>query len=344
MRRRIGWYVHHHGRGHLTRLLAVAPYVDAEIVCFSSLPRPAALPPHCTWVLLDRDDDVAHGAPSPDRCDPTAGGLLHWAPLGHVGHRSRLATIAASLAEQRMDAMVVDVSVEVVLLARLLGVPTIVMAQPGHRDDGPHALAFRAATCIIAPWPDGALDLDHLRPVRDKVVHTGGISRFEGRERTVPVSGRRGVLLLGGAGGSAVSVREVDDAAQASGRNWTSLGAAAGATWSEDPWDALCSAELVVSWAGQNAVADLAAAGARAVVIPQDRPFEEQLSTARALDAWELALVPTAWPDAWDWPAVLERAARLEPDWSRWRVAGAAERAAEAIEAVVDSPLTVGDR
>ncbi|WP_285027876.1 glycosyltransferase [Plantibacter sp. ME-Dv--P-122b] len=334
MRPRIGWYVHHHGRGHVTRLLAVAPHLDADIVCFSSFSAPVGLPSNCSWVVLDRDDDVPDGASPPGDRDPTAEGLLHWAPLGHAGHRARLATIAAALSEQRMDAMVVDVSVEVVLLARLLGVPTVVVAQPGNRDDGPHALAFHAASRIVAPWPHGVLDLEHLRAVQHKVVYTGGISRFEGRERTAAETARSGVLLLAGAGGSAVSREAVEEAARASGRDWTSLGTGAGSVWTDDPWDALCRAEVVVSWAGQNAVADLAAAGVTAVVVPQERPFDEQVSTARALEANELAVVRSSWPDAADWPAVLDEAAKLDPDWSRWRVAGAARRAAEAIEAV----------
>lgn len=344
MRPRIGWYVHHHGRGHVTRLLAVAPHLDADIVCFSSFPAPMGLPSNCSWVVLDRDDDVPEGASPPDDCDPTAEGLLHWAPLGHAGHRARLATIAAALAQQQMDAMVVDVSVEVVLLARLLGVPTVVMAQPGHRDDEPHALAFRAASTIIAPWPHGVLQLEHLHPVRDKVVYTGGISRFEGRERTAAEAGRSGVLLLAGAGGSSVSQEAVEEAAHASGRDWTSLGAGAGSVWTDDPWDALCRAEVVVSWAGQNAIADLAAAGVTAVVVPQERPFDEQVSTARALEANELAVVRSSWPDATDWKGILDRASELRPDWSRWQVAGAARRAAEAIEAVAAGDPAGGGR
>nr|WP_228498266.1 glycosyltransferase [Plantibacter sp. VKM Ac-2876] len=325
-------------------MLAVAPHLDADIVCFSSFPEPVGLPSNCSWVVLDWDDDVPDGASPPDDCDPTAEGLLHWAPIGHAGHRARLATIAAALAQQQMDAMVVDVSVEVVLLARLLGVPTVVMAQPGHRDDEPHALAFRAASTIIAPWPHGLLDLEHLRPVRDKVVYTGGISRFEGRERTSAEAGRSGVLLLAGAGGSTVSRDAVEEAVRASGRDWTSLGTGAGSVWTDDPWDALCRAEVVVSWAGQNAIADLAAAGVTAVVVPQERPFDEQMSTARALEANELAVVRASWPDAADWPAVLEQAAELDPDWSRWQVAGAARRAAEAIEAVAAGDPAGGGR
>lgn len=343
----VAWYVHHHGLGHLGRLRAVAPHLDADLLCLSSLPEPAGLPAGCTWVRLDRDDDVRPGDPDPRRADPTAGGLLHWAPLGHPGHRARLARIAAEVTARPVTAFVVDVSAEVTLLARLLGVPPVVVAQPGTRDDDPHALALRAAVRVIAPWPAGLVPAAHLDAVAAKVVHTGGISRFEGR---VPGDGpRSGVLLLAGRGGTDVTAAQVDAAVRATpDRAWSLLGSPGGAgstdggaaspggpgRWSDDPWSELTRAATVVTWAGQGSVADLAVAGARAVVVPQPRPFDEQLATARALDAAGLAVVEPAWPDAARWPEVLDRADALEPDWSRWRTSGAAARAAQAVDDV----------
>lgn len=327
----VAWYVHHHGSGHLGRLRAVAPHLDADVVALSSLPEPAGLPAHVDWVRLDRDDDPdPAGRPAAD-ADPAAGGLLHWAPLLHPGHRGRLARIARELDARGAATIVVDVSVEVTVFARLLGVPPVLVAQPGIRDDEPHALGLRAAARVLAPWPADVLPAAHLEPVRDRVVFTGGISRFDGRR--APGGDREGVLVLGGRGGTGVTAEHVDAAARATpGRRWTALGP--GGTWSDDPWDELTTAGTVVSFAGQNSVADLAVAGARAVVVPQDRPFDEQAVTARALGRAGLAVVEPAWPEPERWPEVLDRAEALQPDWSVWGTAGAAARAAEAIAGV----------
>jgi hypothetical protein len=332
----VAWYVHHHGQGHLGRLRAIAPHLDADVVCFSSLPEPADLPAHCTWVRLERDDAVEPGHPEPALSAPTAHGLLHWAPLQHGGHRGRLVRMAAEVHARGVTAFVVDVSVEVTLFARLLGIPPVLVAQPGVRDDEPHTLGLRAAERVLAPWPDDLVAAAHLDPVRDRTVFTGGISRFDGRE---PADGARsGVLLLSGRGGTDVGPAQVEAAARATpDRRWTLLGAPAGGDgtgWTDDPWAALTAAEAVVAWAGQNSVADLAVAGARAVVVPQPRPFDEQVTTGRALARAGLAVVEPSWPAADRWPEVLERADALEPDWSRWRTAGAAARAAEAIDDV----------
>jgi hypothetical protein len=329
----IGWYVHHHGRGHLTRLLAIAAHVDAGIRCFSSLPEPAGLPANCTWTVLPRDDEPGdHG--DPRDADPTVAGLLHWAPLDHTGHRTRLAAITAAVAADPVSAFVVDVSVEVALLVRLLGIRPVLIAQPGIRDDAPHRSAFQAATRIVAPWPQALLEPAHLQEVGDKVVYTGGISRFDGRPRTG--ASADGVLLLGGAGGSAVTGDDIRAAEAASGEPWRVLGGASDAAWEADPWEALTSASVVVSWAGQNAIADLAAAEAWAVVVPQERPFAEQAETAAALERAGLAIVARAWPEPAAWPDLLHRARERRPDWSAWQVQGAAERAAAAIMAVAE--------
>jgi hypothetical protein len=343
---RIGWYVHHHGRGHLARLLAVAAHVTSDIVCFSSLPEPAGLPTNCSWVVLDRDDAEEPETGGPLRArDVDAGGLLHWAPALHNGHRRRLSAIAAALEGRPVTAFVVDVSAEVTLFVRLLGIPTILITQPGTRDDAPHTLAFRAAHSIIAPWPGELLEPAHLTDLPN-VVYVGGISRFDGRQFHGQHEGaadfpaaKPKVLVLGGAGGSAVTAAAVSAAAAATPEyDWGSVGVPGpgGTGWSDDPWDQLRGADIVVAWAGQNSIADLAAANVRAVVIPQARPFDEQVQTAEALAGSGLAIVEPSWPAPDDWPGVLARARSLRPDWSTWRSAGAGQRAAAEIDATAE--------
>ena len=333
-RPRVAWYVHHHGRGHVGRLLAIAPHLDADILCFSSLPRPDGLPENCEWVHLERDDAVEPGAPPAER-DPSAGGLLHWAPLLHDGHRRRLTAIAATIDRRAVAAFVVDVSAEVTLFARLLGIPPVLITQPGQRDDDTHLLAFRAAAAIIAPWPEELLRPRHLGAF-PQVAYVGGISRFDGR--TAPSDHRSGVLVLSGAGGTTVTAEALDAAVAAThGQSWSSVGPLGGGVWSADPWEQLGRADVVVAWAGQNSVADLAAAGSRAVIIPQGRPFGEQDATADALEHAGLAVVERGWPAADRWHDVLGRARALRPEWSRWRTSGAAARAARAIEDVANT-------
>lgn len=333
----VGWYVHHHGAGHLTRFLAVRPHLRSRVVAFSSMAEPTALPPDTTWVQLPRDDDDIVGPDGVARpavdASPTARGALHWAPFGHPGHAERLATIAAALGERRFASFVVDVSAEVTSLVRLLGVPTVIATQPGERTDAPHRLAFDLADRVIAPWPAGAHRSDALERIDDRVDYVGGISRFDGRIRTEPREAGT-VLVLGGAGDPDLAARVSAAANATPGWRWNVIGGSP-ASWVADPWQQLQRAEVVVTAAGQNSIADLAAVDAHAVVVAQDRPFDEQRATARRLDENGLAVVLDAWPEDAEWPDVLDRARALTPRWTDWQVTGAAARAAAVIRDVM---------
>lgn len=322
----IGYYVHHQGRGHCARAAAIAAQLPTDVVALTS--AELTDPAFSEVVTLDRDD--ADPAPS----DVDAGGLLHWAPRHDEGLRNRMAQLAGFVAARRPAAMVVDVSVEVTLFLRLLGVPVVVMAMPGTRDDLPHQLAYRAADAVIAPWPDDLYRPDWLVEHLHKTVFTGGISRFDARPQVSHPTFAADVLVLTGAGGDRRAPHPATGLADAlPDLKVVGLGPSFG-TWVDDPWPFLCSARLTVIGAGQGSVADAAAAGRPTVVIPEDRPFAEQRATAATLARSELALVASRWPDVDRWRSIVESLGDSTPAWNRWQTAGAAGRAARAIEAV----------
>lgn len=349
----IGWYVHHHGWGHATRVRAILPHLDDEVTVFSSLPAPPGLPSHARWETLPFDaDDIVdpRGARHSPRHfgDETARGALHWAPIAHPGHRARLALIADWVATTAVSAFVVDVSAEVTAFVRLLGVPVVVVAQPGLRTDRPHRMAYEMADRILAPWAEGTIPAAGLDHFRDRVRRVGGVSRYDGRDAGDgrgagdgrdaddgrgggDAAGRR-VLFLGRTLPESVRHRTATLLGEA---GWTVETAGTGdGDRIDDVWPMITRARVVVSAAGQNSVADLAAANARAVVVPQERPFDEQEETARVLAAGGWAEVAPSSAEADEVAALVERAATRTPDWRGWQVRGAAERAAAVIEEV----------
>jgi Glycosyltransferase family 28 C-terminal domain len=332
----IGYYVHHRGAGHVTRAAAIARRVDEAVTGLSSRPRPRDW--EGDWVRLARDD-----APPPlAGADPPAGGALHWAPAGHAGLRQRMAELARWLDAARPRLIVVDVSVEVAAFARLMGVPVALVALPGRRTDDAHTLAFRIASVIVAAWPDWASPMTAAEPWSAKLHPVGALSRFDGRSPSPPPSAdasgrRRRVLVLGGSGGSALTPGQVAEAAGAThGWDWRTLGGPGG--WEPDPWPALASADVVVTHAGQNALAEVAAARRPAIVIPERRPYEEQHCTARELGKAGLALVEPRWPHPDRWPRLLEKAVRRGGDgWVRWNDGRGADRAARVLASPAES-------
>lgn len=345
----VGWYIHHHGAGHLHRFLSVAPELADDITVLSSLPRPESpeSPEACAgaeWIDLPLDVPLSPAQEG----TVAAGGLLHWAPLGDTGYRSRMAMIAEWIARTHPAAVVVDVSVEVALLVRLMGVPVIWVAQRGIRDDQAHRLAYAAAEVIIAPWtaatdpfPAGPPASTSAPPAR--TVHVGALSRFD-RCIPSPTPDARRVGLLLGFGGHAVHGDDIAAAAAAT-PDWT-WEIAAGVEVGEHPnvishppdcdvWGLLNRAAVVVSSASGNAISEVAAARRPLICLPQDRPFDEQHQQAAALSGAGLALVADAWPPAGHWPDLLDRArAHGGSGWSALHDSAGAKRFAAVIRSV----------
>lgn len=327
----LGYYVHHHGSGHLARAGIVARACGVPVVGLSSLPEPPRPHPFAGWVQLAADPAL------PEPVDPTAGGTLHWAPLNSAGYTERMHQLVQWCAVARPGAVLVDLSVEVSALLRLCGVPVVVMTLPGHRDDAAHRLAFGLAARIVAPWPRAVYDPPHLHGFADKVRYTGALSRFDDAAvpAAVPAAAAAGgtasrlVALSGSGGGAAADVVLRELVAR---RGWTYRELGAG-SWSDDVAAELSAATVVVTHAGTNALAEVAALRRPAVVVAQERPFGEQAATATALDAAGIAVAAAPGTDL---PAAVRRALALGGDgWSRWNDGRGAARVAGAVTEVL---------
>ncbi|MFF6993106.1 glycosyltransferase [Streptomyces sp. NPDC010273] len=323
----IGYYVHHQGKGHLHRARNVARHARTPVTGLSSLPRPADWPGD--WVDLPSDT-----GPGAALADPTAGGRLHWAPRHHRGLRTRMGAVAEWITRTSPVLFVSDVSVEVAALARLCGVPVVCAAMRGDRTDPAHVLGYDLADTLLAPWPASVPEPGWPQRWYDKTVHTGAFSRYDGRARPTGAGTGREVLMLLGAGGTELDEADLRKAAEATPDwNWTIVGGCGG--WADDPWPLMCRADVIVTHAGQNAVAECAAARTPAVIVPQSRPHGEQHATARALAAAGLAIVCGHWPEPHEWPTLLAEARSNDGErWASWAPGDGAERAATLLDSL----------
>lgn len=336
----IGWYVHHQGHGHLHRAGRVALELAARgepVTGLSSLPRPPGWPG--AWLQLARDDE---GGPPED---PTAHGRLHWVPRRDAGLARRQAQVSTWIAREAPRVLVVDTSVEVALLARLHGTPTVSVVPPGRREDEPHRLAFEVADAVVGAWPPGWTE--HLLPttprqLRDRVDAVGAVARYSTAAAPPPPRrpGPPRAVLLAGTGDAGPTPAQVRAAvADAAGWQWQLLGRQVDRElggWVGDPWPLLRDADVVVTHAGQNALAEVAAARRPAVVLPRDRPFAEQRTTGAALvrHGGLPVLVRERWPEQ-GWSQLLASAAELDGEaWCGWNDDGGAERLATVVQRV----------
>lgn len=320
--RPIGYYVHHQGAGHWQRANLIADALGRPVTLigtFDGIDTGTSRHP-----CLALPDDRLTGADRQDfeGLDGEADRPLafHYVPLRAPAIRARMARIAGWIAEADPVLMIVDVSVEVALFARLLSVPTVVVRLAGTRTDIPHLEAFRSAERLLAPFPaelesDGTLDW-----VRAKTFHAG----FLGLEPRKGTEEDGSILVIYGRGGQGGSRQDLAAAAAAvPERDWHVLGPVHGEAvsppnlhlhgWVPEISPRLAAASLVVGTGGDGVVAAVAAGAKRFVCIPEPRPFEEQVAKARRLDALGAAILCETWPGAEVWPGVIRAGLALDP-------------------------------
>ena len=157
---RLGYYAHHHGSGHcrqIDKLAALLP-VDAksQLIVFTSLS-----PDDYSFSYLDEQqiirlqaedecaDDVLKGRAG-EHWQPAS---LHYSPIGNSNIQKRSHQILDIIYRYHIDLMVIDVSVEVAMLCRAASIPYLYIRLPGIRDDTPHLNAFAGALALLAPYP-----------------------------------------------------------------------------------------------------------------------------------------------------------------------------------------------
>ncbi|GAA1136208.1 glycosyl transferase [Nesterenkonia lutea] len=348
----IGWYIHHQGRGHLHRATAVAraaAEAGLEITGLSSLPEPTDWP-GADWVQLERDDTATR----PEPRDATASGALHWVPRHHPGLLRRSAQVSAWLDAARPALVVADVSVEMALLVRLHGVPVVTVALPGDRTDRAHQLGYAVSERVVGMWPAEAANMLHGA----EAVHAlGGLSRFAPQSSpadasSLPHAASRLhasplnllpldvlalniVVLSGGGGGSVGSSSIARLRRMLPSAEIVILGG--DGSWEHDPWPQLVRADLVVTAAGQNSIAEVAASRTPALVTALDRPHQEQQRMLAALERgpWPAVRMPDPDDDT-GWTEALTQVLRRDgQDWSSWCDGGAAVRFADLLQDLV---------
>jgi len=322
----IGFYIHHHGSGHLMRALAIAAHLHQTVIflgsglrdhqkCIPSQIQCIHLPPD----VPDQDDhDYAEG-PEVD--------CLHYAPLNVKGIRRRNQIIGNFFATSYPLLLIVDVSVEITLLARLFGVPTIVIRQHGIRNDTAHLAAYQCASLLLAPYPE-KLRTKSIEWVDKKTFFSGGFSRYTGLERPFSYTSHDNyVAIITGKGGTSIDLAFISHLASVCpdfhfqivgdifAENYSSANVVFHGICAK-PETILNLCRIVVGNAGHNTVMEVADLGKSFICIPEARPFGEQLQ--KALLIKQFYGIPLVMPDALfttNWQDLLKEASQSKPKW-----------------------------
>jgi UDP-N-acetylglucosamine--N-acetylmuramyl-(pentapeptide) pyrophosphoryl-undecaprenol N-acetylglucosamine transferase len=366
MKKPIAFFVHHQGRGHANRTMAVAAEFarDRTVSVLTADPR--------LFDSFGRDIEIVAlpnmiGAAVPTArlyAEPTPQ-VMHCVPLGLDAMRRTMRAILDHLDERGIGLFVVDVSAEIALLARIASVPAVQIRMHGDRSDIGHVGAYEACVGMLAPFDERLEQDEYPAHLRAKTFYSGGLctsvdrvpERAEARTKLGLDPHREIVVTVTGGGGSGTPYAPLTVAARAEpDALWITLGPThreghetdfsnlRELGWVPSVTDYLAAADIVIASAGDNTVHEVARVGGRLIVMPEWRYFAEQTRKAEALVRLGAAVQAPIWPgDLQGWRDLLARARGLDGTALRGLYAPeAAAHAAGWLEGLTDALWDLG--
>ncbi|TCQ03825.1 MULTISPECIES: glycosyltransferase [unclassified Rhizobium] len=360
MKKPISFFVHHQGRGHANRTMAMAEHFskDRPVSVLTAGPEHfAKADPRIEVITLP--NMIGETVPTARLFAEPTPSVMHCVPLGLPSMRRTMRTIVDHLDDRDVGLFVVDVSAEIGMLGRIVSTPTVQIRMHGDRSDIGHIGSYEACVGMIAPFDARLEQDDYPQALRAKTIYTGGLcttrdavpTRQAARAKLGLAEDRKVILVLTGGGGSGtplapltIAARAVPDALwlvagpvhreghETDFANLQELG------WVENVTDHIAAADVVVASAGDNTVHEIARAGSKFVVMPEWRYFAEQHRKAEALVALGAAVTAPAWPgDYRGWQQLLHAADAIDPEILRsLHDPDAARKAANWLETLCD--------
>ncbi|MGL5839561.1 MAG: hypothetical protein ACRCY3_13770 [Sphingorhabdus sp.] len=334
MKRPIGYFVHHQGRGHAERAASIVNALpsDRPVVLFCA--RDDIFPdlrPHASIIKIPSLFEPSGPTPI-GLAHARTPSTLHCAPLGWPGITQAVATIANWFAEAKPALFITDVSAELAQLARIASIPCVPVLQHGDRDDAGHMSTYEGAVGILAPYAKALEQPGRPEWMTRLLFHAGGvgvanpsISQAQARAELGLPSDADIVLVIAGGGGEGTPAPPLTLGARAESDSlWISIGEVTHAWhetppanlqhrgWVDDPQCWIAAADRVVSSTGNTTVHMVAATARPWVVIPEWRYFAEQHWKARMLGAAGAAVFAEHWPASADaWSRIWQKAQSL---------------------------------
>ncbi|TDS13280.1 glycosyltransferase [Sphingobacterium paludis] len=323
---KFSFYIHHHGSGHITRAIAIATFLKTYVPCNITFLGSALaayqqlIPADIDQLMLPMDvptvDDLHH--------QPHELKHLHYAPLHVAGLLARNQMITKHFCENPETLCIVDVSCEILQLARLCGIPAVAIRQHGNRTDLAHTLAYDTAAQIIAPYPELMSEANEEGLYADKTLFTGGFSRYENSGVPSSAEQDKHIAILIGKGGSSLDENFIKHLQASLDSSYTIhvMGEISMEQALENvvmhghlanPTSILQVCGVVICNAGHNCIMEMGSLRKRIICIPAERPFREQESKAAHLQRLNLAIViPEHQLIHTDWPSTIAQAQQLD--------------------------------
>ena len=286
----IGYYAHSHGSGHSNCANIFAKIFGDSLTILTDRTYRFDNPDQV--VKLENENSDGTEFIRDDFPEPRA---LHYAPvnLRKITRRNRAMLDAIVL--KNISLLIVDVSVEVAMLARVSSIPYAYVRLQGDRSDLPHLNAFEGASFLLAYYPREMESVNTPAWIVDKTIYLGFLSQFM-FDRPVsqrPVefvpSVRPIIAHISGFGGS----RGFDLTPVVEHFDIYAIGPGDDAKYHipgiehigivDDISPYIEHADIIVAACGLNVTAEILSLGKRFLAIPEKRHYGEQVHMAHNL-------------------------------------------------------------
>ncbi|MCC8409316.1 hypothetical protein LJ707_10255 [Mucilaginibacter sp. UR6-1] len=209
--------------------------------------------------------------------------------------------------------------------------------------------AYQSASALLAPY-HFKMQRSEAAWLTDKTIFAGGFSRYATDDIKNIQEIDNTIAILTGRGGTSIDLKFINHLADTC-RSWrVEVIGILNEDYTQlpenvvlyghlpDPIKILRRAKIVIGNAGHNSVMEMASMNKRFIVIPEKRPFDEQIDKAELLEELGLATVvqPNQLYDT-NWKRLLSDTTRSVPDWRDLIDNDAVGRAADGILSVYRS-------
>ena len=231
----------------------------------------------------------------------------------------RAKALAEAIEHYKPKALYCDGVPELAIMVRGMGVPVILVHLPGKVTNDPtQVFAHELADHIVAHFPS-SLEQEYY-PFASKTYYSGYISQYAGCElKRSDLSDINNITILLGYDNYDESV--LKNITKDQKTKFTIVG-----NKRDYDLDKNClllglvknireaiAGEVVISAAGQNTVGELLSLGKRLILLPEPRPYDEQVVHAEVLANQNVALLAQETFSAEQWQEVLHRAKIFTP-------------------------------
>lgn len=285
----IGYYAHSHGSGHCNYASLFAKVFGKWLTVFTD--RRHAFDSGTEIVMLENEDPDGSEYDRNTFPEPRA---LHYAPVNIAKITRRNRAILENVLARDISLLIIDVSVEMAMLARVSSIPYAYVRLMGNRTDIAHLNAFEGASFLLAYFPREMESVDTPLWIVDKTVYLGFLSKytFEKVAKVRPKEYKTGenpvLLYLTGFGGSRSLdfgnlVNSYDIFAIGPPQMGKKISGTIQLGVVESTRRFLEHADIVVAACGSNTTSEILSLGKRFIAVAEKRQYGEQELMAKNL-------------------------------------------------------------